>query len=332
MQTLRAAISLFLLAAAACSALPGRRRPTAEFWGFTAPWDARSSASVAAHGTQLDAVISGWIGLDTLTGMPRVLFADSVSPAVAARRMAIVTSWSGERFHPAVIRSLAVNPELLARVAGEIAALAARGGHRGLIVDFEGHAVTDRNALVHVVRTIADSARARGAGPIVAAVPAADTAAYSARLLASAADLILVMLYDQHWSSSAPGPVASPDWARQQLAMRIAEVGPGRIVASLPLHGYHWRRGGVADVIGFDDARRLAASAGVSLRRDPSSQTLRARHDGAEPWELWISDAELLAALVSDARAAGVTKFAFWRLGLEDPEVWTRLLPVAGGR
>lgn len=326
MQTSRGRGLLLLLGVAACSSLPGLRRPAVEFWGFSAPWDARSAASVAAHASQLDAVVSGWIALDTLTGIPRMLFGDSVSRADGRRRMALVTSWSGDRFHPAVIRSLAVNPELLARVAGEVATLATRGGYRGIIVDFEGHASSDRTALAHVVRSIGDSARARGAGPIVVAVPAADTAAYSARVLGGSADFILVMLYDEHWSTSVPGPIASPDWARRHLAVRIGEVGPGRIVASLPLHGYRWRRGGVTQVIGYDAARQLATSAGVPLRRDQSSRTLRARGDGADPWELWVSDAELLRELVSDARSAGVTRFAFFRLGLEDPEVWTRVV------
>lgn len=326
MRISRASALLLSCGVVACSSLPGLRRPAVEFWGFVAPWDARSAASVTAHASQLDVVVSGWIALDTLTGMPRVLFGDSISRRDGARRMALVTSWSGDRFHPAVIRSLAVNPELLARVAGEVAALVTRGGYRGIIVDFEGHAASDRNALAHVVRSIGDSARARGAGPIVVAVPAADTAAYSARVLGGSADLILVMLYDEHWSASVPGPIASPDWVRRQLALRVAEVGPGRIVASLPFQGYQWRRGSVTQVISYDDARQLATSAGVSLSRDQSTRTLRARNDGADPWELWVSDAELLRVLVSDARSAGVTRFAFYGLGLEDPEVWTRVI------
>ena len=152
-------------------------------------------------------------------------------------------------------------------------------------------------------------------------MPATDTAAYPARdLVAAGADLVLVMLYDQHWAGSPPGPIAAPDWARQRLATRIAEVGASRIVAGLPLYGYHWRREAPTDVVGYADAVRIAAAAGQTLEREPASQTLRVvRPDSAQ---VWVTDAVLLRALIDDARRAGVRTFSLWRLGLEDPAVW----------
>jgi spore germination protein YaaH len=37
---------------------------------------------------------------------------------------------------------------------------------------------------------------------------------------------------------------------------------------------------------------------------------------------MWVSDSTLLERLVGDARQLGVTTFALWRLGLEDPAIW----------
>jgi hypothetical protein len=36
-----------------------------------------------------------------------------------------------------------------------------------------------------------------------------------------------------------------------------------------------------------------------------------------------VSDAALLDSLVRGARRTGISKFALWRLGLEDPRIWT---------
>jgi spore germination protein YaaH len=56
------------------------------------------------------------------------------------------------------------------------------------------------------------------------------------------------------------------------------------------------------------------------LNRDIGSWTLHAA--SPEGWEMWVSDSTLLERLVRDARQLGVTTFALWRLGLEDPAIW----------
>jgi spore germination protein YaaH len=132
------------------------------------------------------------------------------------------------------------------------------------------------------------------------------------------------MLYDEHWAESPPGPIASPEWVRTTMGVRVGEVGAGKIVAALPLYGYKWGRDQPGETIGFLDAQRYAAEAGILLQREPSSQTMRARRENQ--WELWVADERLLQSLVTDIERTGVKRFAFWRLGLEDPALWTGLL------
>ena len=104
-----------------------------------------------------------------------------------------------------------------------------------------------------------------------------------------------------------------------------ADLGANRLVAALPLYGYLWRPNAIASTIGFDDARRLAAEAGTTLARDPATSTLHATRAGADGWELWVSDAELVAALQREVTTLGVSRVAFWRLGLEDAALWELL-------
>jgi peptidoglycan-N-acetylglucosamine deacetylase len=307
------------------SSLPFIGRGEPEFWGFAVPWDPRSDASAREHGGSLDAIVGGWIALDTLTGQPvaepGTAAADGGAPGLSSRReMAIVTTFTGNRFHPEVVRALANSDSALGAAAQGVARQAATAGYRGLVLDFEGHGPRDRNVLVKVVQAIGDSARAHGLGPVAVAVPAGDTASYPARPLLPGADLILVMLYDEHWAGSRPGSVASPDWARRQLGVRVGEVGADRLVVSLPLHGYVWRPNAATQVVSFAEARGLAAEAGGFLEREPASRTLRAARAGE--WEVWVSDAELVRALIAEARRSNVRRFALWRLGLEDPAVW----------
>ena len=133
------------------------------------------------------------------------------------------------------------------------------------------------------------------------------------------------MLYDQHWSTSGPGPISEPEWVRTVLAGRIAEVGASKIVAALPLYGYRWQSkpGTPAEDLSFADAKRIAAQSRVTLRRDEQSETLRGVKPGA--WEIWVTDADLLSTLMRRVREAGVTRVALWRIGQEDPAVWQAL-------
>jgi spore germination protein YaaH len=321
-RTIRVVAIAWVLAvlAAPCTAQRPQSAARSEFWGFAAPWDPMSDASIRTHGRKLDAVVSGWIGLDSVSGRPLLPspYADTIRPRGTAR-MAIVTSWHGERFHPQSIRALARDSRALAGTAGAIAGHARVMGYSGLVLDFETLEPADLGAQLRVMRAIADSARAHGVRTIAAAVPATDTAAYPARPLLRVVDFLIPMLYDQHWSGSAPGPLSAPDWVRSSLALRVAEAGPDRIVAGLPTYAYQWRKNLPTAHMGYGEARRLALRARAPLQRDRATGTLRAR---AADWEMWVTDAQLLRRLVRESRQAGIRRFAFWRLGREDPALW----------
>lgn len=316
--------SLLALTGAFPAAAQGRpASQRAEFWGFTGPWDAASDRSVRDHGGKLSAVINGWITIDSATAQPVIPspYQDTIHPRSGTPdRMAIVTSWHGEHFHAEPIRRLGRDPQRLATAAGAIARYAQAMRYSGLVLDFETLESADLPALLRVSRAIADSARAHRVRTIAMAIPATDTAAYPARALLGAVDAVVVMLYDQHWDESEPGPIADPAWVRSSLALRVAEAGPANVVAALPTYGYRWRKGKPTESVSFEEATRMASAARAPLQRDRSSRFLRSR--GGKNSEIWVSDAYLLGTLVRESQALGVNRFAIWRLGQEDPAIW----------
>lgn len=291
-----------------------------EVWGFTAFWDARSLASASRNRDALAAVVTTWIALDTLTSTPVTLFADS-SRATAPRRMALLTSWFGDRFHPASVVRLARDPQALGRAASFTARALQTGDHRGLVIDFEGHTPDELRALLTVVRAIADTLAARRLGPLSVAIPALDTAAYPARgFVEAGADFVLPMFYDQHWAGGPPGPVSDPAWVAEALDLRLREVPASRIIAGLPLYGYRWPQGGAGVTVTHGEAVEAAAAAGVALNRDSATGSLRGDVPGAGV--IWVTDATLLKRLVDTVTARGVERIALWYIGQEDPGVW----------
>jgi peptidoglycan-N-acetylglucosamine deacetylase len=314
-----------LAGAAACSAPPSAsptptRAPTVT-WGFTAPWDPKSDSSVRENSARLDAVVSGWIQLDSITGMPHVQFTDRANIAPGTSRFALVSSYGGGRFRADVVRRIAAEDLALSDAADALARIVAAGSYTGLVFDFEEQRRADTALVLHAIRTLGDAARLRGARTIAVAIPAGDTTAYPTRAFADVADALVVMLYDEHWSTSGPGPIASPQWVSRTLGRRVGDVGPDRLIAALPLYGYRWGANPTADALSYSAAQRAVADAGVEILRDPVSRSLHAALPGQ--WNLWLSDAELIRTLRAEVLSLGVTHFALWRLGQEDPAVWS---------
>src|SRR4051812_29074675 len=210
MRRTRLVMFLTLVASALLTAASSQayRVASPQLWGFTGPWDPRSAGSVRQYGAKLDVLVTGWIALDSSSARPVLpaLYPDTIRvPARGVSRFAIVTTWHGQHFHPATIRRLAADPTLLDVTARAIARHASALRYSGLVLDFEGLERGDVESLVKVSRAIANASKRSGVRQVAIAVPAMDTAAYPARRLLESADLVLVMLYDQHWSTSGPG-------------------------------------------------------------------------------------------------------------------------------
>ena len=273
-----------------------------------------------------------WIALDSVSFRPAVLSVASsdrganqrssaaLSSPASTRRVAVVTSFQGSRYHPDVIRGLTESSDALATTAASIAALLARPPAQGVILDFQEMTAADLQILMDVSRTIADSARARSAAPIAMMIPAADSSAYPARILARVADLLLVRLFPEHGVTTPAGPIVSPDWFVRRLGQRAGEAGVHRIVAGIPADGVIWDNRG-ARRISYLDAVRLAREANTQVTRHPASGNLHAvsSRDG---WEIWVTDSELIERLIAEGRRLGVTRFALFGLEGADPRLW----------
>ena len=90
--------------------------------------DARSDSSLRANASRLDVSVTGWIQLDSLTGRPTELYPDDPAAAPTTTRLALVSSYHGQRFHPEVVRALAAaDDRALATAAQGVAAIVSSG-------------------------------------------------------------------------------------------------------------------------------------------------------------------------------------------------------------
>jgi len=147
------------------------------------------------------------------------------------------------------------------------------------------------------------------------------------RKIGAAADEVRVMAYDYSHSASQPGPIAPPSWVDRVLELATQLVPRDRIVLGLPTYGYDWavRANGVP--VQWADVQAIAKDHAVPQRWDAgrSSPWLRYTDARAREHIVWYENARSMATKLDLAKRHGVSHVVLWRLGGEDPDIWTTL-------
>jgi spore germination protein YaaH len=294
-----------------------------------------SRASVAAHLRQISVLSPTGLVADrggSLTGTPD-------PPAVAASAAGRVPVWplvQNSDFDSGAVSALLRDDAATGRLVGELRAAAAAGGYGGLDLDFESVPPSDRDRLTALVTRLAAALHADGRRLAVAVVPHKPghlnlySGAYDVDVLVHRADLVTLMAYDQHGPGTVPGPVAGLDWDRQVVHGTLDHLPAGTALLGLPLYARAWTLAG-APADGYAPA--LAAALGQpGARVDydfPASTALVRAGDGQAV--TYFDDADSLARKLALAGELGMGGVAVWRLGLEDPALWS-VLPARAPR
>lgn len=148
------------------------------------------------------------------------------------------------------------------------------------------------------------------------------TAAYDYPALAKNSDYLQVMLYDQHWGTSTPGPIAAIDWVEKNIQTAIQQVGdPKKVVIGIPAYGYDWpdKQRTKAETVTYTQAKDRAQKNGAQIIWDEGSKAPHYKYDTHEVWFENAESSKWKLELVKKHNVAGI---AIWRLGQEDPAIW----------
>jgi spore germination protein YaaH len=143
-------------------------------------------------------------------------------------------------------------------------------------------------------------------------------------------DRILVMAYDEHWSTSAPGPIASMGWSQRVARYALNTIGTEKLVMGLPFYGRSW---------GDTNANRAYIYSGIEgIIRDQNIAEIR-RENGIPTFKyetplsvtVYYEDDYSLSARLQMYKNMGVEAVGFWRIGQETPAFWPLIkLETAG--
>jgi spore germination protein YaaH len=200
--------------------------------------------------------------------------------------------------------------------------LEAARDYDGLQIDFELIPARDGAAFIAF---LAELREGLGDKLFSVALPARRRAAaedvFDYAKIAPLADRIFVMAYDEHWSSSEPGPIASLDWSRAVAEHALKTVGPEKLVMGMPFYGRAWGsfnpfraffHSGIERLMNENAVGEAKREQGVPYFSYESSVTVT----------VYYEDVYSLHLKGSVYRDLGVASVGFWSLGQEDPGVW----------
>ena len=134
-------------------------------------------------------------------------------------------------------------------------------------------------------------------------------------------DRILVMAYDEHWSTSAPGPIASMAFSERVARYSLETVGREKLIMGLPFYGRRW--GNVTPNMAF------IHSGIMNIRNEQNITEIervsgipRFSYEQAVNMTVYYEDEQSLALRMDMYKRMGVESVGFWRFGQETPLVW----------
>ena len=134
-------------------------------------------------------------------------------------------------------------------------------------------------------------------------------------------DRMLIMAYDEHWSGSRPGSIASLQWCRRVAEYSVRVIGPEKLIMGIPFYGRAWGD--------HNPSRALLHSTTENLIKERKIAEIK-REDGIPTFDYDISvsvkvyyeDEYSLSARMEMYKSMNVASIGFWRLGQETRGVW----------
>ncbi|MFD1192651.1 glycosyltransferase [Phenylobacterium conjunctum] len=309
--------------------------------GFYVSWDEQSRVSLARHVADLDVVAPQWIalaggsGATTLTSDPQAEAIIAGAPNHPAL-MPVVHNAQDGVWRSSWADRVILDPTSRARLIAGLTDLAAKRGYAGYIFDLEN--LSPRAAAAYPAFLAQARAALKSMNRQVWLTAPVDDPDWPLMRLQKAADVIVLMAYDEHYLTGDPGPPASQAWFQARLAEAMARLDPARTVVALGSYGYDWSlKSRFADLgagaVTFAEATQAAHDSNAVMAMDPASlnTTYGYQDETGRDHQVWLLDAAATFNQIKVADAFRPLGYGLWRLGSEDPGVWS-LLPHAYGR
>jgi cellulose synthase/poly-beta-1,6-N-acetylglucosamine synthase-like glycosyltransferase/spore germination protein YaaH/peptidoglycan/xylan/chitin deacetylase (PgdA/CDA1 family) len=292
--------------------------------------------TVAADGTLVVVTPDGKVhpvpndGRLTIVPDPK-LAAWMESSGVELPVMALMNNSDGTNWQTRELEAMMTSPATRHRLIQTTVQYVLAQKQTGLVIDFESLPEADQPDFTRFVEELGKAVH--GAGPtlkFMVALPAADWS-YDYKAIAEHSDAIILMNYDEHWQASPPGPIVAQDWFVENIHNILKIVPPEKLVMGIANYGYDWPAKSkavphpVATSVTFQEAIITAeeSEADIDFDSDSLNPHYSYEDENNQVHNVWMLDALTAYNELRAAERSGIQGTALWRLGEEDPSLWT---------
>jgi spore germination protein len=154
--------------------------------------------------------------------------------------------------------------------------------------------------------------------------------AYSYARIAPIVDRMVVMAYDEYWSTSSPGPVASLPLCARIVDYARSAVESDKLVMGLPLYDRAWQDKRLAKALRFENVQDLVAETNSATSFTPE---LGAYFEYSENVIVTIFYDDIRSIMEKQQlyRTRDITSVSFWRIGQGPTELWSSIGTASNG-
>src|SRR5579872_83225 len=294
--------------------------------GFYTPWDVNSTASLQRHIGDLDWLAPVWT---TVTG-PKHQFTelpDRNGRAVVTSSthrpliLPVVQNFANGQVDPAGIRSLLADPRARKHFLDQFEAFLLANHASGAVFDFEELDPPGQFNYLQLLKEARARFIKRG-WLVTVAVPVAEP--WNIRAFANVADKLFVMAYDEHSNDGPAGPIASQQWWATSVAAAVRQIPRGKAIVTIGNYAYDWHDNG-GDPESVEEAWVDAADSQAVpvFDRVAGNSSFAYDDENGHSHAVWMLDAASAYNELTLLDRAGLHDVALWRLGSEDPGLWS---------
>ena len=299
--------------------------------GFYTPWDRSSTASLQRHIGDLDWLAPVWVTVTGPTHQFNVL-PDPNGRAIlngAAHRpliLPVVQNAANGSFDGTAADALFADPAARQRLIRQIEAFLIASHSSGAVFDFENLSTVGQ---ADYVTFLAEAAALFDRHGWLTTVAAPVDAQWNLAGVAKVVDRVFLMAYDEHSNDGPPGPIASQQWWASKLASALRQVPREKAIVTLGNYAYDWhdpdKNGAGGDPLNVEEAWLDAADSDAKPVFDRASGNSSVAYDDefGHRHTLWILDAASAFNQMKLLDRAGLRSVALWRMGAEDPALWS---------
>lgn len=294
--------------------------------GFYVNWDPQSLTDLKDHIKQLDMVLTESFfiknGADTLIDNVNTE-AQKVIKKHKKTAIAMVSNFTGGRFDGDAIHKLLHDIPLQNRFINNLIKSLKKYDFHGVNIDFEEIKEKTDRPLTAFQKNLYEKLHAQNL--IVSQDISPDNEDYNLSVLEKYNDYIFVMAYDQHSENSNPGDVSHQEWVEEQLDKICQKISANKVILALACYGYDWPDQNIGKTITYQQAIANANRYNGKIHYNPASANLNYSYtdESNVNHQVFFTDAATNFNLIRKADDWEVAGIAIWRIGAEDPRLWS---------